>query len=73
MVKITWVGWPGYIPKNEIEEMEIQEYLEKNFNCIPVFFSEKTIEKYIYFHEIVLRPLFHNFKALNDFEHNIGN
>jgi hypothetical protein len=44
----------------------------KNYGCVPVFFDQATIKEFLYFHETVLRPLFHNFKGLNDFEYDLG-
>ena len=44
----------------------------KPFGCVPVFFDNDTIEQFFNFHETVLRPLFHNFKGLNDFEYDLG-
>lgn len=71
MVKITWIGWPGLVPKDEKEEKEITDLL-KEYGCVPAFFDSETIEQFLYFHETVLRPLFHNFKGLNDFEYDLG-
>jgi trehalose-6-phosphate synthase len=71
MVKIIWIGWPGVVPLNEREVHDITEVL-KPFGCIPVFFESETITQFLYFHETVLRPLFHNFKGLNDFEYDLG-
>jgi trehalose 6-phosphate synthase/phosphatase len=71
MVKITWIGWPGVIPDTQEEMQQITELL-KPYGCVPVFFDAETIEQFLYFHETVLRPLFHNFKGLNDFEYDLG-
>mmetsp|Transcript_17784 Transcript_17784/g.12732 ORF Transcript_17784/g.12732 Transcript_17784/m.12732 type:complete len:267 (+) Transcript_17784:499-1299(+) len=67
MVRGQWIGWPGIYPQSESEQQEIIALL-KEYDCIPVFFEQDVIEQYLYFHENVLRPLFHNFKGLNDFE-----
>jgi len=71
MVKILWIGWPGIIPESDKEAQEIADFL-KEYGCVPVFFDSDTVEKFLYFHETVLRPLFHNFKGLNDFEYDLG-
>lgn len=71
MPYIQWIGWPGIFPENEKEEKEIIEFL-KSYGCIPIFFDSTTIEEFLYYHETVLRPLFHNFKGLNDFEYDLG-
>jgi len=71
MVRIHWIGWPGVIPETTEEAQQITELL-KPFGCIPVFFDAETVDQFLYFHETVLRPLFHNFKGLNDFEYDLG-
>jgi trehalose-6-phosphate synthase len=71
MVKIIWIGWPGIVTESEREKHEITEVL-KLYGCVPIFFENDTIRKFLYFHETVLRPLFHNFKGLNDFEYDLG-
>lgn len=38
------------------------------YNFVPVFHTKKNVDKYLEFHEKVLRPLFHNFKQLEDIE-----
>ena len=43
MVQSIWIGWPGVVPKNDKEALEITEIL-KEFGCIPVFFDADTIE-----------------------------
>jgi hypothetical protein len=70
MVKIVCIGWPGIIPQSEQESEEITEVL-KPYGCVPVFLDSDTIEHFFYFHETVLRPLFHNFKGLNDIEYDL--
>lgn len=47
--------------------------MRDNYNCVPVFFKQDIIENFNYYHEAVLRPLFHNFKSLNDSEYALGN
>ena len=71
MVKIIWIGWPGVVAETIEEQNQITEIL-KEYGCIPVFFDSQTVEQFLYFHETVLRPLFHNFKGLNDFEYDLG-
>ena len=71
MVRIHWIGWPGVIPETQDEAQQITELL-RPFGCIPVFFDAETVDQFLYFYETVLRPLFHNFKGLNDFEYDLG-
>ena len=61
-----WIGWPGIVPKNDKEVEEIEQLLQKQkLDFIPIFPAEETIVNFYRFHELVLRPLFHNFKSLN--------
>lgn len=43
MVKIIWIGWPGVIPENNEEALQITEIL-REYGCIPVFFDSETVE-----------------------------
>lgn len=58
-------------PENQQEKNEIAAELKK-FNCIPAFIDNQTMEKFIRFNEVTIRPLFHNFKGLGDFEFEMG-
>ena len=71
MVKILCIGWPGVVPSNEREAQDITDLL-RGYGCVPIFFEADVLEQFFYFHETVLRPLFHNFKGLNDFEYDLG-
>jgi len=71
LFKTKWIGWPGMKPDTEEEEKEVAALL-KQHDCVPVFLDADVVENYLYFHETVLRPLFHNFKGLSDFEHDLG-
>lgn len=54
-----WIGWPGFVPENEIEKIEVTEKL-KSLNLIPVFLTECELEGYYEgFSNEVLWPIFH--------------
>lgn len=54
-----WIGWPGFIPANEEEKIEVTEKLREH-NLIPVFLTECEIEGYYEgFSNEVLWPIFH--------------
>jgi hypothetical protein len=38
------------------------------FQLVPIFLKEDDVDSFLMFHELLLRPLFHNFKSLNEFE-----
>ena len=42
-----------------------------NFDCIPVFIDNETLEQFIAFNEITMRPLFHNFKGLSELDYSV--
>jgi len=63
-MKSTWIGWPGIFVEDEDKQEQIRQILSK-FNCVPVFFNNEQVMKYLTFHESILRPLFHNFKSLD--------
>lgn len=66
-LKTVWIGWPGIIPKNDYEIEEIEKVLAtQNLDFIPIYHQEESIVSFYRFHELVLRPLFHNFKSLNE-------
>ena len=55
------------MPKNDEEIEEIEKLLQKqNLDFVPIFPYEETIVSFYRFHELQLRPLFHNFKSLNE-------
>ncbi len=58
----TWVGWPGIASERlRNRKKEVQTELARE-NCIPVFLSQKDIERYYYgFSNKTLWPLFHYF------------
>lgn len=54
-----WIGWPGFVPENELEKIEVTEKL-KSLNLIPVFLTECELEGYYEgFSNEVLWPIFH--------------
>lgn len=64
-MKTIWIGWPGIFVEDEAQQEQIRNILSK-FNFVPVFHKKENVEKYLEFHENVLRPLFHNFKQLEN-------
>jgi trehalose 6-phosphate synthase/phosphatase len=60
--KAVWIGWPGVASERiRGHKTEIRELLDRE-NCIPVFLSQKDVEKYYYgFSNKTLWPLFHYF------------
>lgn len=71
-MKTIWIGWPGIFVNDEVKQEKIRQILAKD-NLVPVFHQKEQVDKYLEFHEKVLRPLFHNFKQLeseieDDFE-----
>ncbi len=57
-----WVGWPGLSPGNNREKLMIEETLQRDFNCYPVYLTASDLKKYYYgFSNKTLRPLFHYF------------
>jgi trehalose 6-phosphate synthase/phosphatase len=63
-VKTVWIGWPGIIPKNQSETEQIEALLaNQQFNFVPIFPSQDKLHKLFMFHELVIRPLFHNFRT----------
>ena len=59
-----WVGWPGINPGNSEEKQAIEETLQNDFNCLPVYLSSSDLKKYYYgFSNRTLWPLFHYFTS----------
>lgn len=59
-----WIGWPGLSSdKASLDEQnEIKNQLTKNYNCHPVFLSQKDIDLYYEgFSNRTIWPLFHYF------------
>lgn len=57
-----WVGWPGINPSNNKEKLLMEEILQRDFNCLPVYLSASDLKKYYYgFSNKTLWPLFHYF------------
>lgn len=57
-----WVGWPGINPSNNREKLLMEETLQKDFNCLPLYLSASDLKKYYYgFSNKTLWPLFHYF------------
>lgn len=54
-----WIGWPGFVPKNDKEKVQVIEQL-KPLNLVPVFLTEEELEGYYEgFSNEVLWPIFH--------------
>ena len=61
--------WIGCISCKSVESKEEQEEMRKyllEYNCYPIFFSQDIIEKYCFYYENILTPIFHDFVSLND-------
>jgi len=59
-----WVGWPGMNPVSSEEKQTIEETLQNDFNCLPVYLSSSDLKKYYYgFSNRTLWPLFHYFAS----------
>ncbi len=57
-----WVGWPGMNPGSSGEKQAMEETLQNDFNCLPVYLSSSDLKKYYYgFSNKTLWPLFHYF------------
>ena len=67
----VWVGWPG-IPEEELTQEEksgIRETLLSEYQCVPVFLSEKEIDGYYYgFSNGTIWPLFHYFTSITEYD-----
>jgi trehalose 6-phosphate synthase/phosphatase len=58
----SWVGWPGQVSQNQ--EKFVSEYLEAKHGCVPVFLSERLVEKYYEgYSNRTIWPLFHSFQS----------
>lgn len=54
-----WIGWPGFTPESQEEEIMIREKLTEE-NLIPIFLAEEEIQGYYEgFANEVLWPVFH--------------
>ncbi|MBN2880020.1 MAG: bifunctional alpha,alpha-trehalose-phosphate synthase (UDP-forming)/trehalose-phosphatase [Clostridia bacterium] len=67
----VWVGWPG-IPSEDLnadKELIIEKDLGEQFNCLPVFMSEKEVEDFYYgFCNRTIWPLFHYFTNKTEYD-----
>ncbi|MBD3415215.1 MAG: bifunctional alpha,alpha-trehalose-phosphate synthase (UDP-forming)/trehalose-phosphatase [Candidatus Aminicenantes bacterium] len=67
--KVLFIGWPGYIPRNNKEKIYIRDRLIKEHQCYPVFLKRSELDKYYYgFSNRTLWPLFHYFTSYSTFE-----
>lgn len=66
-VRTVWIGWAGIFTESKEEQAEIKQVL-KQWDCVPIFFDEEIINKFFGYYESVIRPIFHNFKDLNEME-----
>ena len=66
-LRMKWVGWAGVHPKNEAEKQELIEEYAK-LDCVPVFCTPEMISRVLYYYEMVMSPLLHNF--IGDFMNN---
>ncbi|MGM0652594.1 MAG: bifunctional alpha,alpha-trehalose-phosphate synthase (UDP-forming)/trehalose-phosphatase [Bacillota bacterium] len=64
-----WVGWPGMNPGNKQKKMELEEILQNEYNCFPVYLSATDLKKYYRgFSNRTLWPLFHYFSTYATFD-----
>lgn len=57
-----WIGWPGPVPRHR--QSEVQSRLEGEFSCVPVFLSDRIVERYYEgFSNKTVWPLFHGFQS----------
>jgi trehalose 6-phosphate synthase/phosphatase len=67
--RVLFIGWPGYIPRNNKEKNYIQDHLVHEHQCYPVFLTRSELDKYYYgFSNRTLWPLFHYFSSYSTFE-----
>ncbi len=66
-----WVGWPG-IADDELdiaEKQTIQKTLLEEYQCLPVFLSNRDIDLYYYgFCNKTIWPLFHYFSSKTEYD-----
>lgn len=60
-----WIGHPGVQPRTDQERFEIEKLLQP-YNCVPVYVKEEVFYQANLFHELHIRPLFHNFKSYTE-------
>ncbi len=66
-VDMQWIGWPGSVPKTE--EEKIRKRLKKEFDCTPVFMSERLVQKYYEgYSNGTVWPVFHLFSSSARFD-----
>ena len=59
-----WVGWPGISPGSQKIKAELDETLQRDYNCLPVFLTSTDLKKYYSgFSNRTLWPLFHYFST----------
>lgn len=57
-----WVGWPGSVSRSQ--QKIVAETLGAHHGCVPVFLSERLVEKYYEgFSNRTIWPLFHSFQS----------
>ena len=66
-MRTIWIGWPGIFVESEVQQDQIRRILAE-YNCVPVFHTNDVVNSYLEFHEKVIRPLFHNFKGMDERE-----
>ncbi len=64
-----WVGWPGINPGNTEKKLELEETLQKDYNCFPVYLTATDLKKYYQgFSNRTLWPLFHYFSTYTTYD-----
>lgn len=68
----TWVGWPGIaLSKIKKEKSNIEAKFVSEFNCYPIFLSQRDIDSYYYgFCNRTIWPLFHYFTQYTIYDNN---
>ena len=64
-IKFKWIGWPGFIPRNEKEKELIIKIL-RPYNIYPVWLEQEELDDFLLFIEQFLVPMFHNFKGMDE-------
>jgi trehalose 6-phosphate synthase/phosphatase len=61
----TWIGWPGFFPKDDEEREKIVVLLAQQ-KCLPIWPTKEQILLFSAFYDQHLNPLFHNFKGTDE-------
>jgi trehalose 6-phosphate synthase/phosphatase len=67
-INFTWIGYPSIDLEDPAEQEEVADLLQRNYNCVPLFIPQQTLDLCRQFCNNVLYPLFHNILETS-FEH----